>query len=569
MNVSSWRFYLAFYRGRFGGLVLSILLSAGQSLLAVPIAFMVRRIFDDILPRADFPGLIGWGAAILALGLLTEVATLWPRYLSLNTTKSVIRDLRNELLDRCYQYSRSYYHTADLGRLHAVIVQDTQRLDSMSNAIVALFLPALLNILALSGVLLSLSPVLFLTILLTVPALLLANHWILKRRLRENTQASHRAFERFSKGMLFVLQMMDLTRTQTAEELERNRQKAHFEEVRRTGEANSMSFAAYTSVQHAITIIPVVLILIIGGRAVGTQALTLGALLSFYVAVALLKGHLQTLLSSLPYIIEGNESLITLEKTFRTQDLPSYTGRKRISFQGRIALESVHFRYREEQEVLCDVDFFISPGSLVALTGPNGVGKTTIAFLILGLYRPQKGRVCADGCGYETLDIGHLRRFMGVVPRDPVIFSGTIVENITYGQASRNQGEVERAARLAAADAFIRKLPQGYDTMAGEQGVLLSGGQCQRIAIARALLRRPKVLILDEPTNHLDAETIRQLMKNLQNLEDQPGILLITQDAEIARQADSLCCLDRQGRLTAKVASGARTRRGNRNFHKP
>jgi ATP-binding cassette subfamily B protein len=285
--------------------------------------------------------------------------------------------------------------------------------------------------------------------------------------------------------------------------------------------------------------------------------------------VALLKGHLQTLLSSLPYIIEGNESLITLEKTFRTQDLPSYTGRKRISFQGRIALESVHFRYREEQEVLCDVDFFISPGSLVALTGPNGVGKTTIAFLILGLYRPQKGRVCADGCGYETLDIGHLRRFMGVVPRDPVIFSGTIVENITYGQASRNQGEVERAARLAAADAFIRKLPQGYDTMAGEQGVLLSGGQCQRIAIARALLRRPKVLILDEPTNHLDAETIRQLMKNLKNLEDQPGILLITQDAEIARQADSLCCLDRQGRLTAKVASGARTRRGNRNFHKP
>jgi ABC-type multidrug transport system fused ATPase/permease subunit len=552
MNLSSWRFYLKFYRGRYSRLALSILLSAGQSLLVVPIALLIRTIFDSILPQADIHRLIWVGGVIFLLSILNEVATLWPRYLSLNTTKLVIRDLRDELLSRCYQYSRSHYHTADLGKLHAVIVQDTERLDMMTNAIVALFLPALINTTALSCVLLYLSPTLFLVILLIVPVFYLLNHLLLKRRLKEKTQAFHRAFERFSKGMLFVLQMMDLTKTQTAEGFETERQKIHLEEVRQTSEANAMLYATYTAVQHAITIIPVVLILIVGGLAVATKTMTMGALLSFYVAVALLKGYLQTLLSSLPYIIEGNESLLTLENTFHVKDIPPYSGRKKITFDGNITLESVYFRYQEEREVLLAVDLSIPPGNLVAITGPNGVGKSTISSLILGLYRPQKGQLYADGQRYDTLDIAHLRRYIGVVPQDPVLFSGTIFENITYGRPDADKEDVIRAANLATADEFIRQLPQGYETLTGEQGVLLSGGQCQRIVIARALLRRPKLLILDEPTNHLDEETVEQLLQNIRNLEEKPSILLITHAMDIAQQADSIYFLDRNGQLSAK-----------------
>ncbi len=552
MKISSWQFYLGFYQGRFFRLILSILLSSGQSLILLPIAFMVRYIFDVTIPWGELHNLILLGLVILVLSILNEAATLYPRYLSLNTTKLVLRDIREELVSRCYLVARSHFHSADLAKLHSVIVQDTQRLDSMSNAIVALFLPAMINIFALSCVLLYLSPRLFSIIIVIVPILYLINHFLLKKRLIEKTQASHRAFERFSKGILFVLQMMELTRIQTAEEMETNRQKIYLEEVRETGEANSMSFAIYTSVQNMITIIPMVLILIVGGLAVIEKTMTFGALLSFYVAIALLKGYVQTLLSSLPYIIEGNESLITLEKNFRVKDKTPFKGRKKISFKGKITFRSVSFHYQKEREVLHNVDLVIQPGNLAATMGPNGVGKTTLAYLILGFYRPQKGCLFADGFSYDTLDINHLRKQIGVVPQDPVIFSGTILENITYGQPNVNLKEVERAAQLASAHKFIEQLPQGYETQTGEQGVLLSGGQCQRIAIARALLRRPKLLILDEPTNHLDNDTVKQLLENIRNLAEEPSILLITHIDEVARQADSIYVLNRKGTMSAR-----------------
>lgn len=549
MKLSSWQFYLRFYKGRCLKLTLTVLLSALQSLLVVPIAFLVRHLFDTVIPAGDLQNLVLVSAIILILSVFNEVFFLLPWHLSLKITKAAITDLRDALLNKCYQYSRSFYHAADLGELQAVIVQDTQRLDVMSNAIVVRFLPSLINITALSFVLIYLNRVLFLVLFLTIPILYVLNHLILKRRLKEKTQASHRAFERFSKGMMFVLQMMDLTRAQTAEDYETSRQREYFEEVRKTSETSAISFAYYTTAQKAITIIPVVLILVLGGYAVVNATMTLGDLLSFYVAVALLKGYLSTFLMSLPWIIEGNESLKTLEKTFHVNDWPPYSGQKKNHFNGHIKLVSVSFRYRDEREVLHDINLEIHPGEIAAIIGPNGVGKSTIAHLIMGLYRPQQGAVFAEGRPYDELDMINLRKYMGVVPQDPLIFPGTILENITYGRADIQREDVEKAARLATVDAFIHEFPQGYETQTGDLGAMLSGGQCQRIAIARALLRRPNFLILDEPTNHIDNETMHLLIQNIKNLEDNPAVLLITHVLAIAHQADSIYSLDNQGML--------------------
>ncbi len=165
------------------------------------------------------------------------------------------------------------------------------------------------------------------------------------------------------------------------------------------------------------------------------------------------------------------------------------------------------------------INLTLSPGQTVVVVGPNGSGKTTLLNLLLGFYRPQQGQLYADEQPFSQLDLIHLRRSIAVVSQDPVIFPGTIRENLTYGCPEVSFQRIIEAAHLATAHEFIEQLPQGYDTFVGDNGVLLSGGQRQRLAIARALLRQPKLLILDEPTNHLDATAVEQLMHHLKKLD--------------------------------------------------
>ena len=186
---------------------------------------------------------------------------------------------------------------------------------------------------------------------------------------------------------------------------------------------------------------------------------------------------------------------------------------------------------------------------MVTIVGPNGSGKTTIANLVLGFYRPQDGQIFADEHPYDELDIPHLRRQIGVVSQNPIIFPGTILENILYGCAEKQFEQVIHAAKLSTAHEFITNLPDGYQTFVGKNGLLLSGGQRQRIAIARAFLRTPKLLILDEPTNHLDSNAVKQVMENVKSFEGSPTIISISHDMEIARHSDWIYLLQ-NGKVT-------------------
>jgi ABC-type bacteriocin/lantibiotic exporter with double-glycine peptidase domain len=213
--------------------------------------------------------------------------------------------------------------------------------------------------------------------------------------------------------------------------------------------------------------------------------------------------------------------------------------------------------------VVENVDLALQPGRTVAIVGPNGAGKSTLAYLAVGLYRPWSGRVLADEVPLEELDLVHLRGQIGVVMQDPFLFPGTVWENITYGSREPTIEAVQAATHAATADEVIESLEAGYDTLVGEKGVRLSGGQRQRLALARALLHRPALLILDEPTNHLDQAAITRFMVRLRALPEAPAILIISHHAEIVTQADVVyrltgthVSIDRQN-LPAAVGAGA------------
>ena len=371
-------------------------------------------------------------------------------------TKIAIRRLREALLEWCYARSRTYYGDADLGQLHTRIVQDTERVDVMSNALVAQLLPALATTAVIAAVLIVLNWRLFLVLAGLFPVMVIANQRM-GRIVQARVEAFYQAFAAFSKGVLFVLKMMDLTRIHSAERLELERQRQTLETVRITSGSVALLGTAYSAAQQAIVSSCGIVILAIGGASVVRQSMTLGGLLSFYVAFGLLGNHLRTIASALPQLIVGHTSLAALFALIQVEDPPPYSGRTRIAFEGRLSLEAVSFQYKS-RPVLRNVTLTLGPGETVAIGGPNGAGKSTLVHLILGFYRPQSGRLNADGHPFDELDLVDLRHQIGVVPQDPIIFPATVAENIAYGCREATSDGVIRAAQRAMAHEFIGRL---------------------------------------------------------------------------------------------------------------
>jgi ABC-type bacteriocin/lantibiotic exporter with double-glycine peptidase domain len=554
---SAWAYFAQYYRADSGRLVIYALVASAQSLLVLPVLYCVRYAFDVAIPRSDVGLLLLLGFSIFATRIANSVVSLYMRRLIVRIIKSAVLALRYDLVARLYALSREYYSNADVDRLHARVVQDSERVDNMSNSLLSATLPAILTSTALMIVLLFLNWWLVLLMAATVPLLLVATRFT-SRYVKGRVFDFQRAFEGFSKGVLFVLRHMDLTRAQAFEHEELARQRRQLERLRESGEAMSMSYALHYQIETNVTGMASVVILIAGGIAIAQQVMSLGEFLAFYVAAGLLNGFVERVIGAVPDLVAGNESLVTLCHLYEAGPLEPYHGRQPIDFGGALKLDNVTFAYGEHT-VLRGLSFEIYPGDNIAIVGANGAGKSTILSLIVGFTRPQSGTVFADDVPYDVLDMRTLRRSIGIVTQNPTLFSGTVIENIAYGSRDVSRAEVTGAARRALANNFIESLPDGYDTEIGEGGVRLSGGECQRLAIARALVGQPRLLILDEPTNHLDQGTVNRLMASLVDDPDRPAILTISHDPEVVRFADTVFRLE-GGRLSVvrrRVADGA------------
>jgi len=538
IDLEAWRYFESCSPGKLGVLLWFGLAAAAQSLLLLPVLLLIRHAVDTVIPQRNIALLAGIGAAIFALRAAGALWALWLRAAHVRVLKRATFRLREDLLARLFSLSRAAYTRLDRDTTHARIVLDTERLDEMSHTVVAKLLPAAFSGVVLVVLLAFLNARLLLLTLALAPLLGLsirATGSLVKRRVF----VFQRAFEAFSNGILFVLQHMELTQVQSFETREAQRRVADMDRLRRTSERMAFVYAVHGQLQTITVTLCGVVILVAGGAAVASGQMTIGGFLSFWVAAGLLNQQITTLVSAIPQVIAGNESMVTLHRFATSCEPAPYRGREVHPFTGLIRLDDVEFGYGGAP-VVRRANLDIGPGETAAIAGPNGAGKSTLLYLILGFYRPQRGALAADGVPYERIDLVELRRRIGVVMQHPAFFAGTVRDNIAYGWPEATMEEITRAARLALADDFIRALPQGYDTPIGEEGILLSGGEVQRIAIARALLRRPRLLILDEPTNHLETAAIRRLLENLAGLEDRPGVLIISHDRDVLRHVERI-----------------------------
>ena len=290
----------------------------------------------------------------------------------------------------------------------------------------------------------------------------------------------------------------------------------------------------------------VALVVWFGGRMVLDGALTMGELTSFLLytlTIAFSLGALSGLWGDFMRAAGAAERVFELlDRTPQGQQ----GGEVLETVEGAVRFEDVHFAYptRPDTPVLTGIDVDVAPGEVIALVGPSGAGKSTIASLLLRLYEPSEGQILLDGRPIHTLDPGALRRHIGVVQQEPVLFATSLADNIRYGLPSADDAAVRAAAEAAHAAEFIADFPEGYDTPVGERGVRLSGGQKQRVAIARALLKDPSLLVLDEATSALDAENEHLVQAALDRLMEGRTTFVIAHRLSTIRDADRVFVLD-------------------------
>lgn len=287
-----------------------------------------------------------------------------------------------------------------------------------------------------------------------------------------------------------------------------------------------------------------------GASLVIKDQLTIGQLVAFNMLLANVITPFQRLTilwNQVQEVVIAVERINDVLEAEPEEDLHHQVRQTLPPIKGDICFQQVTFRYHPESDinVLENLSFDIKSGQMIALVGRSGSGKTTISKLVLGLYPPTDGKVLIDGQDITTLSLRSLRHQIGVVDQDTFLFGGTIRENISLGHPGAKLEEVMEAARLAGADEFIKKLPMGYETQIGEGGGMLSGGQRQRLAIARALLGNPKLLVLDEATSHLDAESERIIQNNLNQILQGRTTLVIAHRLSTVRNADLILVLDK------------------------
>jgi ATP-binding cassette, subfamily B, bacterial len=554
MTLKTWREFARFFSDSKRLLATSLVVSLAQAALLVPIPLLVKQLFDSKVPQADTGAVIWFGIAILALYLGSAALGLWTRYDTVKSTKAAVTRLRCDLLERIYALPRAYFDRHSLGQLHSTIVQDSERVDVMSYMLVARLLPAVVVGLGLCVILAFLNLMLLGALAGVVPVVILLGKW-LSGKVRKTTRTWQRAFDTFSSQTQLALRAITLTKVRAAADTDLERRRREVVELGAAGQEMTWIQGAWEITQGAVAAASGVVVLMVGGVAVANGSMSLGELLSFYAVVAILLRQLTAGLSAAPMALAGYESFVRLEAITETSEPEPYTGTRRLRFTGSLAIENASFDYGREP-LLERVSVGVESGEFVALVGPNGAGKTTLLSLILGLYRPREGRLLADGIPYDELDITELRRQMGVILQDPILFPTTIRQNIAYGRPDATLEEIQQAARWAVAADWIESLPEGYETPMGDEGGLMSGGERQRVALARALLSHPALLVLDEPTTHLDDASIRRVLRNLRELPGRPTVLAISHDPAVADEADRVYTL-RDGRILAPQAASA------------
>jgi ATP-binding cassette subfamily B protein len=526
------------------GVVLAI--SMLGTLLGLAQPYFLKILIDDAFLAGNYPLLVRVSVVLFAVSIVSIVLNSFSSYRYIQVSTEALFDMRLAVFRHLQTLSPRYYALNPMGDVLSRLNNDVSEVQRIASDTLLALLGNVVFLVGTVGILLHLEPRLFLvSVSLVLPAVVVSRHYG-----RKVTDRNLRVRERSADiGSFLVEAFLGMRQTVASGQEERESVRFREKNDRFVGAVldRQVTNLLASGIPGVLLSISTLAVFLLGGYWVIEGRFSMGSFVAFSAYQARLLGPVGSLMS---LYLGVSAARASLERVFALLDerpeiveAPEPTALPRA--RGAIEFRGIALDHGREAPVLSDVNFSVAPGTITAIVGPSGVGKSTIADLLLRRIDPDQGRIVLDGVDVKKMKLSDLRRHVAVVEQETFLWNASIEENIRYGRPEGTPHEVERVARLAGIHDFILTLPQGYLTRVGERGLALSAGQRQRIAIARALLQDSAVLVLDEATSALDGETERSIADALLPLLRDRTTLILSHRFPLVAKADRVLVLER------------------------
>jgi ABC-type multidrug transport system fused ATPase/permease subunit len=530
----------------------SVLLLLRTGLTLIP-PLIQKQVIDQVIGNENLQQLWGLIIILISVHAMTRIVEFGDLYFRHVVGEKFIFDLRVRIYSHLQDLSLSFYENTSTGELMSRVTNDVNVLERFVTHGVALTLADLLRLSGASVVLLTLNWKLAMVMLAPLPVLA-GGLWVFNQRARPIYRRVRDRLGDINASLQDKLTGIRVVQAFEQEEVELVKFRRVSQNYLEERVLAIRTWSVFFPIFRFLSALGGALVLGFGARLVVTNQLSLGTLVAFLSYIISFYEPLRRLTeidNTFQQAIAAGERIFELlDRKSEIQNAPDAVHLEDI--HGDVVFDKVHFRYADgdesvdpqEENVLHDISFKIEPGEAVALVGPSGAGKTSIANLMCRFYDPDRGRVLVDGHDLRDVEVKSLRKHIAVVLQDTFLFNTTVRDNLLYGNPEADEEEMIDAAKAAHAHDFIQELPEGYDTEIGERGVKLSGGQKQRLSLARAILTDPRILILDEATSSVDAEAEYLIQQALEEVMKGRTALVIAHRLSTIRNADKIIALE-------------------------